>query len=101
MPRLHAKLYLDHGYNSDEGRWTGVQLLHNSEGSFHAAWVGPFFEDNRRYGQEWTVRTLLNQRGLNEHARIFCADFPEAEEAWDWTFETDPEEDAGGETDDD
>lgn len=84
---IARQVYLDHGYNSDEGRWTGVQVLHNSEGSFHAAWVGPFMENNHRYGQEWTVRTLLDERGLNQHARIFRAtNFPKEEEAWDWTF---------------
>jgi hypothetical protein len=76
----------------DHDSWCGIKILHPVEGAFHATWVGPFAEGNGEGGEEWTVRTLLEQRGLNNHARIFRAPFAEEEEAWDYVFDRPPEE---------
>jgi hypothetical protein len=72
--------------------WCGVQLLHDPSGTFHAAWVGPFYTDGTE-PSERTVRHLVRQRGLIQHVRMFDApNFPEVSASsdsmdWDYIFE--------------
>jgi hypothetical protein len=73
--------------------WCGVKLLHN--GAVHAAWVGPFYSGNVLDVNEGHVRALLEERGLDAHARIFeSSDFPENEEDWDYVFQGERADDA-------
>jgi hypothetical protein len=92
---IARQVYREHGLYGDDGRWCGVKLLHNATGTFHAAWVGPFW----REGQEYTVRAELKQRGVDAHSRIFEArNFLEETEDWDYVFETDADDGEASET---
>ena len=81
---IASKMYWRHRH------WCGVKLLHDTNGTYHAAWVGPFYPDIHQ-GYRPTVssvRDLLERRDLRGHARLLEADnFPQSDEHWDYVFE--------------
>ena len=102
--RPGLKFVVEHGvgvarklYAERPDWFCGVKVLRNSTGYFHAAWIGPFYEDNSPGGHECIVRSELGARGLDAHARIFrAANFPEDREAWDYVVEFQCDVRAGG-----